>query len=143
MNDEEFRQAMQTLESYQQQLDNINRQVRLLQSTKDDCVRATRSMQALAEAKPGVDILIPVGASSFVNVTVSEKKSAVINIGNKISVEKDLNDAVAHIEKNIEEINVGLQKSLAALQEVQQYSQQLAKAVQAEYARRQQSAPSQ
>ena len=86
MNDEELRQAMQTLEAYNQQLENINRQARLLQNTRDDAVRATRTVQALIDAKPGDEILIPVGGSCLVTVQVSEKKKAIIGIGSKVKI---------------------------------------------------------
>mgnify|MGYP001836831208 CR=1 FL=1 len=53
MNDEELRQAARTLDSYNQQLENISRQIRLLQASRDETVRASRTLEALADAKEG------------------------------------------------------------------------------------------
>ena len=119
MNDEELRQAMQTLEAYNQQLENINRQARLLQNTRDDAVRATRTVQALIDAKPGDEILIPVGSSCLITVQVSEKKKAIIGIGSKVSVEKELPDAVEYLENTSKELSEAVQKTIAAMQEIQ------------------------
>ena len=84
MNDEELRQAMQALESYNKQLEGITRQARILQNTRDETTRASRTVQALVDAKPGDEILIPVGGSCLVTVQVSEKKKAIIGVGSKI-----------------------------------------------------------
>ena len=141
MNDEELRQAMQTLEAYNQQLENINRQARLLQNTRDDAIRATRTVQALIDAKPGEEILVPVGSSCLITVQVSEKKKAIIGIGSKVSVEKELPDAVEYLENTSKELSEAVQKTIAAMQEIQDYAEQLSAAVQNEYEARRQQGP--
>ena len=146
MNDEELRQAARTLDSYNQQLENISRQIRLLQASRDETVRASRTLEALADAKEGDGVLIPIGASSFVTVKVTDKKTAVVGIGNKISVDKEYSDAKDFMDRNSAEISDAIQKSVAAMQEIQQYTEDLAAAVQDEYRKRrmqQQGVPSQ
>ena len=146
MNDEELRQAARTLDSYNQQLENISRQIRLLQASRDETVRASRTLEALADAKEGDEVLIPIGASSFVTVKVTDKKTAVVGIGNKISVDKEYSDAKDFMDRNSAEFSDAIQKSVAAMQEIQQYTEDLAAAVQDEYRKRrmqQQGVPSQ
>lgn len=136
MNDEELRQVARTLDSYNQQLESISRQIRLLQASRDETVRASRTLEALADAKKGDEVLIPIGASSFVTVMVTDKKTAVVGIGNKISVDKEYSQAKEFMDKNSAEINDAIQKSAAAMQEIQQYTEDLAAAVQEEYRKR-------
>ena len=136
MNDEELRQAMQALDGYEKQLENINRQARLLQNTRDEATRASRTMQALESAKPGDEILVPIGSSCLVTVQVSEKKKAIIGVGSKVSVEKDFPEAVEYLDQNIKELNDAIQKTIAAMQEVQGYVEELTAAIQNEYAAR-------
>ncbi len=141
MNDEELRQAMQALESYQQQLESVERQARLLQNTRDEATRASRTIQALMDAKPGDELLVPIGSSCLITVNVSEKKKAVIGVGSKVSVEKDLPDALETLETTTKELNEAIQKTIGAMREIQGYVEQLTNAVQSEYsARRQQQA---
>lgn len=140
MNDEELRQAMQTLESYNKQLENVNRQARILQNTRDESIRAHRTIQALSDAAPGEEILVPIGASCLVTVQVSNKKKAVIGVGSKVSVEKEFPDALKHLDENTKELNEAIQKTIAAMQEIQSYVEQLSAAVQNEYSLRQQQA---
>ena len=138
MNDEELRQAMQTLEAYNQQLENINRQARLLQNTRDEATRASRTVQALIDAKPGDEILVPIGSSCLITVQVSEKKKAIIGVGTKVSVEKDLADAVEYLDNTSKELSEAVQKTIAAMQEIQNYAEQLSAAIQNEYESRRQ-----
>ncbi len=137
MNDEELRQAMQTLESYNKQLENVNRQARILQNSRDDTVRAHRTLEALNEAKPGDEVLVPIGSSCLVNVRVSDKKEAVVGIGSKVSVSKDFPSAIEYLDTGIKELNEAIQKTVAAMQEIQAYVEQLSAAIQNEYNLRQ------
>ena len=137
MNDEELRQAMQTLESYNKQLENVSRQARILQNSRDDTVRAHRTLEALNDAKPGDEVLVPVGSSCLVNVRVSDKKEAVVGIGSKVSVSKDYPSAIEYLDNAVKELNEAIQKTVAAMQEIQTYVEQLSAAIQNEYNLRQ------
>ncbi len=138
MNDEELRQAMQTLETYNKQLENVSRQARILQNSRDETVRAHRTLEALNEAQPGEEILVPIGSSCLVNVRVSDKKEVVVGVGSKISVTKDFPTAIEYLDSNVKELNEAIQKTIGAMQEIQAYVEQLSAAIQNEYDLRQQ-----
>ena len=72
MDDGEIRQAMTALETYNQQLESLGRQVQILRASMDDAVRARETLKALKDAEAGDDVLLPIGASSFVNVKISD-----------------------------------------------------------------------
>ncbi len=143
MNDDELEQAVRVLESYNRQLEALTDQVRLLQASRDEAVRASRSLQAIADAKPGEEVLLPVGASSFVTVVVGERKKAVVGIGSGVSVEKGLTEAKSFMDGNADSISEALKRSIAAMQEVSGYAEDLQNAIQAEYSRRKQALPMQ
>jgi prefoldin alpha subunit len=138
MEDDELRQAMEVLDAYNVQLEALNRHVRLLQVSLDDTVRARESFKALADAKEGDEILIPVGASSYVPAKVTGKKTAIVGIGNRLSAEKDLGEAVAFMEASVSEISKALRESIDALSEIEKMAAELSMAVQSEYRQRQQ-----
>jgi len=137
MEDGELRQAIEALEVYNTQLEALNRQVRLLQVSLEDTVRARESFKALANAKEGDEILIPVGASSFVPAKVTGKKKAIVGIGNRFSAEKDLDEAIAFMETNVSEISKALRESMSTLSEVEKIATDLTLAVENEYRLRQ------
>ena len=138
MNDDELRQAMATLEAYKNQLNALTQQSQLLQMSFEETVRAKETLGAFAKAKEGDEILVPVGASSFVTAKVTASPKAVVGIGNKISVEKSIEEAIAFIGGNLEEIKDALTKLNESMQEMDAAARSLAAAVQQEYQRRQQ-----
>ena len=104
----------------------------------EETVRANETLGAFAKAKEGDEILVPVGASSFVTAKVTASPKAVVGIGNKISVEKSIEEAIAFIGGNLEEIKDALTKLNESMQEMDAAARSLAAAVQQEYQRRQQ-----
>ena len=130
------------MEGYRNRAEALNRQVTVLRSSLDEVNLAHESITALMNAKDGDEIMIPIGASSFMNVKVTSNKNIIVGIGSGISVEKDPEDASKYMEANAAELREALKKTVDALQEVQQALETVSEAVQTEYMNRQQ-APTQ
>jgi prefoldin alpha subunit len=137
MDDNELRQAMAVIEAYTAQIEALNRQVRLLQISLDDTNRARDSFRALADAKEGDEILVPVGVSSFVPMKVTGKKTALVGIGNRLATEKDLEEAAKYMEAYGNEVSKALRDAVSTLDEIEKVTTELTAAVQNEYQDRQ------
>ncbi len=138
MNDDELRQALAALEAYKNQLDALTQQSQLLQMSYQETLAASQTLASLVNAKEGDEIMVPVGASSFVTAKVTSSPKAVVGIGNKVSVEKNLEDAVEFMKANLAEITDALTKLTESMQEMDAAARNLSMAVQQEYQRRQQ-----
>lgn len=138
VNDDELRQMLALMESYKNRTEALSHQVTVLRSTLDEVNMANQSIKALMDAKEGDEIMIPIGASSFMNVKVTSNKNIVVGIGSGLSVEKTPEDASAYMEMNAAELSEALKKTVNALQEVQQALSTVSEAVQIEYQNRQQ-----
>ena len=138
MNDDELRQALTILDSYRSQLEALTRQARLLQATYEETMGARMTLNAFEAAAEGDEILVPIGASSFVNAKVTGKRTAVVGIGNRLSVEKDITAAAAQMDAALSELSEALKKSSSALNEMELAAGNLQAAIQSEYQRRQQ-----
>ena len=138
MNDDELRQMLALMESYKNRTEALSRQVTVLRSTLEEVNMANESIKALMAAKEGDEIMVPIGASSFMNVKVTSNKNIVVGIGSGISVEKTPEDANKYMEANAAELSEALKKTVDALQEVQQALTTVSEAVQVEYMNRQQ-----
>ena len=138
MNDDEFRQAMATLEAYKVQLDAMAQQSNFFKLSLEETMRARDTLKAFAEAKEGDEIMVPVGASSFVIATVTSKRKAVVGIGNKVSIDMDLDAAAKYMATGAEEVQEAIKKLNDAIQEMNAKARELSLAVQQEYQRRQQ-----
>lgn len=138
MNDDELRQTMSTLDAYKGQLDAMAQQSQLLQLSLEEAMRARDTLKALNDAKEGDEILVPAGASSFVTAKLTSKKTALVNIGNRTSVEKSFDDAVEYMTGNIDEITEALKKITETMNKMNNDARSLAAVIQQEYQRRQQ-----
>jgi prefoldin alpha subunit len=138
MNDDELRQALAALDAYKNQLAALTQQSQLLQMSYEETLTAAQTLTSLMNAKEGDEIMVPVGASSFVTAKVTSAPKAIVGVGNKVSVEKPLDDAVEYMKSNLAEITDALKKLNESMQEMDAAARNLSLAVQQEYQRRQQ-----
>ena len=138
VNDEELRQMLALMDSYKNRVEALTRQAQVLRSTLDEVNMADTSIKTLIDAKEGDEIMVPIGASSFMNVKVTSNKNIIVGIGSGISVEKAPEEASKFMEANAAEISEALKKTVDAVQEVQQALTTVSEAVKTEYMNRQQ-----
>jgi prefoldin alpha subunit len=138
MNDDELRQAMAVLESYKAQLEAMTQQTQYLRLSLDECVRSRDTLKAFSQAKEGDDVLVPLGASSYVSAKATASRNAVIGIGSNVSIDMDIDEAAKFMDESVTEIKEALGKITSSMQEMDGKAQNLAAAIQQEYQRRQQ-----
>ncbi|MGI5965086.1 MAG: prefoldin subunit alpha [Candidatus Methanomethylophilaceae archaeon] len=137
MDDGELRQALQVLESYKEQMDALSRRISVLQISLEETFRARETLRQFSEAKEGDEILVPVGASVFVRAKVTGSDSAIVGIGNRVSVEKKLSDAEDYMNSGYTEIEEALRTASKALNDMSTIANNLAETINAEYEARQ------
>lgn len=128
---------MLVLESYKEQMDALSQQIAMLQNSLEESVRARETLKVFKDAEEGDEILVPVGASVFVTAKVTDKKEALVGIGNKITVGKELPEAEEFMSSVVIEIQESLKRITATYSEIQTAANNLAAAVNAEYESRQ------
>ncbi|MBR6205173.1 MAG: prefoldin subunit alpha [Candidatus Methanomethylophilaceae archaeon] len=138
--DAELRQAISVAESYKQRVEALSRQVQVLRVSLDEVTMASNALKAFKDAKDGDEIMVPVGATSYITVKVTSNRNVIVDIGSDISVEKDAASAIEYMDANNAEISEALSKTLEALNESQTALSNLTAAIQQEYSARQQQA---
>ena len=138
MNDDELRQALATLETMKVQLDAMAQQARFFQLSLEETMRAHDTLDAFAKAKEGDEVLVPAGASSFVIATVTSKRKAVVGIGNKVSIDMDLDEAAKYMADRANEVKDAIQKLNENMRQMDSQARSLSMSIQQEYQRRQQ-----
>ncbi|MDD4185528.1 MAG: prefoldin subunit alpha [Candidatus Methanomethylophilaceae archaeon] len=136
MQDNELRQSMALLEAYNSQLEALAKQSQLLQMSLSEIVRAREALRALQETEEGEEVLVPVGASIFVSAKASAKRSAIVSIGSRVSMEMNLDAALDYIKRNSDEISEALGKISETVKSLEATAQNLAVTVQEEMTRR-------
>ncbi len=137
LEDNELRQAIAVMESYKERVDALSRQVQVLRVSLDEVTMASDAIKAFRDAKDGDEILVPVGAMSFIPVKVTGNRNVVVGVGSNVSVEKDVADSIEYMDANGAEINEALKKTVEALNEAQNALSELSAAIQHEYSNRQ------
>jgi len=137
LDDNELRQAMSAMESYKDRVEALSRQVQVLRVSLDEVTMTAEALKAFQNAQEGDEIMVPVGASSFITVKVTSNKNVIVDIGGNISVEKEVGEAIAYMDSNNAEISEALKKTADALNDAQQALNNLTSAVQQEYNSRQ------
>jgi len=138
MNDDELRQALSLLDVYNSQLEAFAQQAQIFRVSLEEALKARETLKAFLNAKEGDELLIPIGAASFVAAKATGEKKAIVGVGSRISVEKDLDSAVAFMEETVKEISEALKRSGDSINETEANARNLSMAVQQEYQRRQQ-----
>ena len=138
MNDDELRQALATLETMKVQLDAMAQQAGFFQLSLEETMRAHDTLDAFAKAKEGDEVLVPAGASSFVIATVTSKRKAVVGIGNKVSIDMDLDEAAKYMADSANEVKDAIQKLNENMRQMDSQARSLSMSIQQEYQRRQQ-----
>ena len=138
MNDDKLRQALATLETMKVQLDAMAQQARFFQLSLEETMRAHDTLDAFAKAKEGDEVLVPAGASSFVIATVTSKRKAVVGIGNKVSIDMDLDEAAKYMADSANEVKDAIQKLNENMRQMDSQARSLSMSIQQEYQRRQQ-----
>ena len=101
-------------------------------------MRAHDTLDAFAKAKEGDEVLVPAGASSFVIATVTSKRKAVVGIGNKVSIDMDLDEAAKYMADSANEVKDAIQKLNENMRQMDSQARSLSMSIQQEYQRRQQ-----
>ncbi|HDH44669.1 MAG TPA: prefoldin subunit alpha [Thermococcus sp.] len=76
------------------------------------------------------EILVPIGAGSFLKGRVEDKSNAIVSVGAGYAIEKSLDDAIAYLGERIKEYESAIAKTQEALHQLEHKLQDLAQKAQ-------------
>jgi prefoldin alpha subunit len=123
--EEEITRNLTLLEYYKQQLESIDMQLQYLQSTLADYQRAKITVEQLHMVDENSEILIPIGAGTFVNGSLKNASNVLIGVGAGIVIEKPVNQTVVKLEERIKRIQENLEKMASLGQKIQSDAEEL------------------
>ncbi len=128
--EEEITRNLTLIEYYKQQLESIDIQLQYLQSTLADYQRAKITVEQLNTVDDNSEILIPVGAGTFVNGSLKNTSNVLIGVGAGIVIEKTVDEAVIKLEERIKRIQENLEKMVSLGQKIQSDAEELSRKTQ-------------
>ncbi len=123
--EEEITRNLTLLEYYKQQLESIDMQLQYLQSTLADYQRARITVEQLHVADENSELLIPIGAGTFINGSLKNASNVLIGVGAGIVIEKPVDEAVIKLEERIRRIQENLEKMASLGQKIQSDAEEL------------------
>ncbi len=121
----ELRELIIKLRTYQAQAETLSQQLSLLQSTMEEYDRAIIAINHCKELSEGTDLLVPVGAGSYVRARLGKMDHIIVGIGANVSAEKTPDDAVETLTKRQNELKESAEKISQTFVEIEQETQKL------------------
>jgi prefoldin alpha subunit len=125
--EEEITRNLTLIEYYKQQLESIDLQIQYLQSTLVEYQRAKMTVEQLQTADEHSPLLIPVGAGTFINASLTSSSNILIGVGAGIVLEKTADAAVVKLDERMKKIQENLEKMVSLGQKIQADAEELSR----------------
>lgn len=106
----EMRYLEQTAEALQQRINMVNAAI-------TDLTYANATIDGIEKEKENIEMLVPIGGSSYVKVKLADSNKIIVGMGSGVSIEKPLPDAKAILKERLDD----LEKTMNSAQ--QQFAQ--------------------
>ena len=103
--EQNLRESYVMLDTAKAQLDGLVKQQQLIQLAVDEHVRARETIKDLAKGEIGDDILIPLGADSYIHARISDRRDAIVGVGAGVSIRRTPGDAQRILDEKIDELS--------------------------------------
>lgn len=117
-NEEQVRELIARIQLDQQRMDALQQQANLVQMSLTDLDNALRSLATLEGKGEGQEILVPIGAGSFVFTRLASPDRVIIGLGAGVSVEKSYADSRGIIQSRKAELEKALLETSGAMERV-------------------------
>jgi prefoldin alpha subunit len=114
----ELRRLTNEIEQLQQQVNVHNQNLELLTMSVSEMRQTMETLEELKNTEPGREILLPLGTGSFVKSTLKSNDRVIIGIGSGFSIEKEVDEAKAIVDKRIQETDSAVQQTRERLAEI-------------------------
>ena len=134
MDENEVREAAAMIETAKAQLEALARQQEIIRLTTDEHKRAKDTIDRVAAGEPGEEVLVPIGADSFIHARISDNRNAIVSVGASLSFQRTPEEAAGILDARIDELNRALRKVGDRMEQTEASVQQLSEQIQQFYA---------
>jgi prefoldin alpha subunit len=128
---EELSQSMEALEMAKARLETMSKEAEILQMSLNEHVRALETLKAYGKLGEDKEILIPIGAGTFLPAKSTGAGWALVSIGTGLTSEKKLDEAIDALEKSAGEIELEERKLIQGIKNLEKQAQLLSQRIQA------------
>jgi len=116
--DDKLQKTLLQLESGRRQLEQFSRQAQMIEAAIAELAATVEALNTLKDQKPGVEVMMPVGAGSYVRGALKDTGNVLVGIGADMSVERKIPGAVQVLEdrkKKLMESLGGINKTIGEM----------------------------
>lgn len=128
-----LRENMMRLETAKAQLEGLSKQQELIQLAIEEHVKARETVKSLAKSASGDELMIPVGADSYIYAKATDRKEVVIGVGSDVSIQRNAEEAEKILDARVEELAQAFQKVAEMAAQTEGAIQELSEKVQKQY----------
>ncbi len=115
--EEELRRLSMEMRYLEQTAEVLQQRISMVNAAITDLTYANATLDGIEKEKENVEMLVPIGGSSYVKVKLADSSKVIVGMGSGVSIEKTLPDAKVALKERLEE----LEKSMNSAQ--QQFGQ--------------------
>ncbi len=119
-NEEQIRELIARIQINQQRMDALQQQASLVQMSLNDLDNALKALSTLEGKGEGQEILVPIGAGSYVHTKLADPDKVIIGLGAGVSVERNFADSKGIIQSRRTELEKALLETTSAMDQVGQ-----------------------
>jgi prefoldin alpha subunit len=132
VDEEQLREDYATLEAAKAQLEGLAKQQQLIQLAVEEHVRARETIKQMNARGPGEEMLVPIGADSYIHARVSDDRGAVIGVGTGVSIKRTPEEAEKILDSKIDELSRAFKSVTDRAAQTEAAVQELSQKVQAQ-----------
>ena len=112
--EQEIQRTLMQLEAERRRFEALSKQGQLVESALIEVNATIQALNSMAEVKEGTEILVSLGANTFVKATLKDKENVMVGVGAGVSIEKKRAEAVSSLEARREELS----KTMGSIQKM-------------------------
>jgi len=130
-----MRENMMRLETAKAQLEGLAKQQELIQLAIEEHAKARETVKNLSNSTSGDELMIPIGADSYIYARASDRKDVVVGVGSAVSIQRGAEDAEKILDARIEELAQAFQKITEIAAQTENAISELTEKIQEQYER--------
>lgn len=131
--EKDLRRGVAVLEQYRAQIEALAQQQEIIRISLEEHMRARETLVRYQEAGKGAEILVPLGANSFVVAEVKDPEKAFVNIGADLLVHDSIPTQMERLDARIKSIADAANAIGQRLEELQRRAEAQSAAIQGMY----------
>jgi prefoldin alpha subunit len=113
------------LRQYQAQAETTSQEMIFVRQAIGEHEKAIETIKHLKSMKPGDEMIVPIGANSYIYVTLGNTDKIIVRIGGGVSAEKDPESSMEYLKEKKKELENSQREMAGVLQRIEQEAQKI------------------